>query len=781
MSTVLQRGSVQQLHFMQHELQSGVRVLDDGRLDIQVNPRKSSITEIPEPETPYTEEEVFADSLTPTVSAENPFPVRLNIVIQVVGSRGDIQPFVALGKELSQAHNHRVRLATHGKFRSFVQNAGLEFFDIGGDPEQLMAFMVKNPGLFPDLKTIRSGAIRNRRRDMREIIDGCWRSCFESGNELPFVADAIIANPPSQAHIHCAQRLGIPLHLMFTQDAVVADSETAANLYSYTVVDALVWEGLGDIINKFRRKTLVLDPLDRVTGPNLLNQLHVPYAYLWSPALLKKPSDWAENIDICGFCFLPSDSSYVPPIELTYFLNAGPPPIYVGFGSIVVNDPSALTKTVFEAVKRTGQRALVSKGWANLGGDITIPDNIMLIDSLPHDWLFAHVSCIVHHGGAGTTAAGLSLGCPTVIVSFFGDQQFWGRLVAHVGAGPQAIQYKNITVENLANAINIALEPETKEKAQAIQHQMAKESGTWKAVHSFHRQLNPDRLGCAICPSRASSWYVRTEHVGISAFAAAVLITEGLLKTKHIDLYRAAEYDTYRDPCGPLTAGAHIFFGAINDFSASLAALPEVISSKFIAARAAINRQHSHVDPKAECGHLHPSSERLRREDSSASAKLSRSPGVHSGGDTKHTHQPTGQTEASRSRFRELILESRIHGSRGLKRLYNIVIWMPTDISLTFTKALHNFPNRYNDPMIRPTPEITGIRSGLRAARVEFIEQFHDGITGLVAQPRYGLKHGGVKGMLKGVGKGLGGAVIKPLAEEERKEVIQRWHDMKKP
>lgn len=176
-----------------------------------------------------------------------------------------------------------------------------------------MAFMVTNPGFFPGLKTIRSGAIQRRRREMKEIINGCWRSCFVSGNSLPFVADAIIANPPSLAHIHCAQRPGKPVHLMFTQLfylrvftfqtdlllnrmpwsptrsfphplAVIYPEhcrETTANLYSYTVIDALVWEGLGDIVNKVRRKALVLDRLDRVTGPNLLNRLHLPYAYLW--------------------------------------------------------------------------------------------------------------------------------------------------------------------------------------------------------------------------------------------------------------------------------------------------------------------------------------------------------------------------------------------------------------------------------------------------------------------------------------------------------------------
>ena len=162
------------------------------------------------------------------------FPLRLNIVIQVVGSRGDVQPFVALGKEL-QEYGHRVRLSTHLSFRKDVIEMGLEFFNIGGNPEELMAFMVQNPGLLPRMRTIRSGAIQKRRREMKSIFSGCWRSCYETGDGTemrhnpkntysaavdscarPFVADAIIANPPGFVHLSCAEKLGIPLNMMFT-------------------------------------------------------------------------------------------------------------------------------------------------------------------------------------------------------------------------------------------------------------------------------------------------------------------------------------------------------------------------------------------------------------------------------------------------------------------------------------------------------------------------------------------------------------------------------------
>ena len=177
-----------------------------------------------EPESPaYT-----ATSYTPSYfdgSTTEP-PPRLNIVIHVVGSRGDVQPFLALGLELKNRYGHRIRLATHATFKKFVEENGLEFFDIGGDPAELMAFMVKNPGLIPGMQSLKDGDVGKRQRGMAEILQGCWRSCADadeakedegtSVRPKPFIANAIIANPPSFAHIHCAEKLGIPLHLMFT-------------------------------------------------------------------------------------------------------------------------------------------------------------------------------------------------------------------------------------------------------------------------------------------------------------------------------------------------------------------------------------------------------------------------------------------------------------------------------------------------------------------------------------------------------------------------------------
>ena len=157
-------------------------------------------------------------------------PLRLNIVVMVIGSRGDIQPFLKIGKLLKEKHGHRVRIATHPAFKNFVeQDSGLEFFSVGGDPAELMAFMVKNPGLMPSVSTVRAGEIGRKRDSMFEMFQGFWRACINAtddeheasnlkmmADKHPFVADAIIANPPCFAHVHCAERLGVPLHLMFT-------------------------------------------------------------------------------------------------------------------------------------------------------------------------------------------------------------------------------------------------------------------------------------------------------------------------------------------------------------------------------------------------------------------------------------------------------------------------------------------------------------------------------------------------------------------------------------
>lgn len=183
---------------------------ENGRINVNLESRLSRALSKLIPESPY---EADRPPTPPPKYEELPFRnVKLNIVIQVVGSRGDVQPFIAIGNEL-QKHGHRVRLATHDVFEDFVRQHGLEFYPIGGDPAELMAYMVKNPGLIPSMSSLRAGDIQSKRKMVATMLEGCWKSCIEADlmTGVPFTADAIIGNPPSFAHVHCAQALGCPV------------------------------------------------------------------------------------------------------------------------------------------------------------------------------------------------------------------------------------------------------------------------------------------------------------------------------------------------------------------------------------------------------------------------------------------------------------------------------------------------------------------------------------------------------------------------------------------
>lgn len=411
-------------------------ITDDGRIDLECESRvgRALSRVIPAGTLPNFDSGEQANASKPPTSLQA--PARLNIVIQVVGSRGDVQPFIALGCELQKSHGHRVRIATHGTFEDFVRQSGLEFFSIGGDPAELMAYIVKNPGLIPSMGSLKAGDIQKKRKMLAEMLRGCWRSCIEPDSQsgAPFVADAIIANPPSFAHIHCAQALGVPIHMMFTMpwSSTRAFAHPLANLkfsaktdpnianyISYGLVEWLTWQGMGDIINDWRRE-LGLEDVPLSEGARLAEGLRIPYTYCWSPALVPKPADWPDHIDVCGF-FFRDVPSYSPPTDLASFLKSGDKPVYIGFGSIVLDDPAAMTEKILAAVEKAGVRAIVSRGWSNLGEGRDASENVFWLGDCPHEWLFQHVSAVVHHGGAGTTACGLLNGCPTCIVPFFGE------------------------------------------------------------------------------------------------------------------------------------------------------------------------------------------------------------------------------------------------------------------------------------------------------------------------------------------------------------------------
>ena len=211
--------------------------------------------------------------------------------------------------------------------------------------------------------------------------------------------------------------------------------------------------------------------------------------------------------------------------------------MYIGFGSIVVDDPDGLTALITEAVRKAGVRALVSQGWGGLRvDDAGMKDSIFLIGNCPHDWLFQRVSCVIHHGGAGTTAAGISAGRPTTIVPFFGDQPFWGDMMARSGAGPPPIPHKQLTAGKLASAIAECIKPTTSDKALELSSKIKMETGAASAVESFHAKLPFDEMTCNLSPRRIAVWRIRRTKVVLSAFAAVLLIEKGQLDLDSIKL-----------------------------------------------------------------------------------------------------------------------------------------------------------------------------------------------------------------------------------------------------
>ncbi len=215
----------------------------------------------------------------------------------------------------------------------------------------------------------------------------------------------------------------------------------------------------------------------------------MPVLYSFSEHVVPRPDDWPETTVATGYWFLEQDETWQPPAALVQFLAAGPPPVYVGFGSMAGKDPARLTRIVLDALEQSGQRGLLATGWGGLAVE-DLPENLFAIDSAPHDWLFPRVSAVVHHGGAGTTAAGLRAGKPTLISPFMGDQPFWGQRVCEQGVGPKPIPQKQLSADALATAIHqLTHDQDMRQRATALGQKLRAENGVARAVAWIEEHL----------------------------------------------------------------------------------------------------------------------------------------------------------------------------------------------------------------------------------------------------------------------------------------------------
>ncbi len=266
---------------------------------------------------------------------------------------------------------------------------------------------------------------------------------------------------------------------------------TWANSLSHRFAQQMMWQMLRSADNKARTQVLKMAPAP-FWGPFASqHRASQPIIYGYSPQVIAPPADWPKYIHVTGYWFLEPPIGWEPPSDLVNFLQTGPPPVYIGFGSMLSRKPEETADLVLEALARTGQRGVLSSGWGGLKKE-HFPKTVFMVGSIPHIWLFPKMAAVVHHGGAGTTGAGLRAGIPSIITPFFGDQAFWGQQVYALGVGPQPIPRRRLTVDNLAEAIQRAVTDRAMQKnASNLGERIRAENGIAQAVAVIEQTRSP--------------------------------------------------------------------------------------------------------------------------------------------------------------------------------------------------------------------------------------------------------------------------------------------------
>ncbi|MEL6606035.1 MAG: glycosyltransferase [Cyanobacteria bacterium J06614_10] len=419
----------------------------------------------------------------------------MHILILTLGSRGDVQPYVALGKGL-QSVGHTVTLCTSSRFESFITAHGLNYGYMNDKMMQLMdsmqgrAVMEDTTNLWEVIK-----ATRRLSKQVTPIQQQMLQDCWDVAQATQ--PDSILFHPKTYSGPHIAEKLGIPAILAMPLPMLVPTAEQVNigfpklpfggplrgwyNRLTYRIANLLFAFSAGKLVKDWRAE----HDLPRQSKFDLLHTHRgeqIPVLHCYSRHVAPEPSDWPEQVVASGYWFLDQQATWEPPENLQAFLNAGDAPVYVGFGSMAGRDPERLTRIVIEALQQAKVRGILATGWGGLSAD-DLPETIFKLEQAPHDWLFPQMAAVVHHGGAGTTAAGLRAGCPTVICPFFGDQPFWGRRVYELGVGSEPIPQKKLTVEKLAAAIQtVTTVPSIQQNARTLGERLRQEDGVASAI-----------------------------------------------------------------------------------------------------------------------------------------------------------------------------------------------------------------------------------------------------------------------------------------------------------
>jgi sterol 3beta-glucosyltransferase len=409
----------------------------------------------------------------------------VHLVIATVGTRGDVQPYVAVGVALRD-QGHVVTVATHEDHRALVEMHGLAFRGVCGSFRELLA----SPAGVTWLES--SDRPRAYLRAFRELFSQVaedWLDQFDAAYED---ADAVLVHSIACGAIVALERRSVP-HVVLSPFAAAPSKELDLGGLPRVPLITGVLERLGhqyllDQVwkvaeaghGRFRRQHGLALP-----GPmpwRRLLSLGVGHLHLFSELVTPRPSDWPPCAEVTGYCFLDAVEEWQPPPSLVDFLSSGEPPVYVGFGSMTGMDPEKLATLTHAALRASGQRAVIGMGWGGLAG-FQGDDDTLIVDDVPHDWLFPRVAAVVHHGGAGTTAAALRAGKPSVVVPFFADQPYWARRLARLGVATRPVPKRKLTAPRLAAALqDVRATPAFARAADALGAKIRAENGAASAA-----------------------------------------------------------------------------------------------------------------------------------------------------------------------------------------------------------------------------------------------------------------------------------------------------------
>jgi UDP:flavonoid glycosyltransferase YjiC (YdhE family) len=403
----------------------------------------------------------------------------MRVAIRTLGTRGDVQPYIALALGLLE-RGHEVQIAAPVQFEAMIRGPGIAFAPLPGeflaliDTPEGKAALAGSRGFGAGLKLL-----KHVRPLMRSLLDAEWAAV------RAFAPDVIVGHPKSLAAPHMAEALGCSYFLASPLPGFTPTAAFPSPMLPFAslgplnrVSHSLVIRGsellFGKLVGEWRDQVLGL------ARRRSSARLRSGTLYAYSPQVVPVPSDWGHDVLVSGYWFLDSEE-WQPSATLAAFLEAGEPPVYVGFGSMPGLDPQGPTATVIEALAKAGKRGLLATGGGALEAEST-PANVHVIAGAPHDRLFPCVTATIHHGGAGTIAASLRAGKPTAICPFFGDQPFWGRRIADLGVGPTSLNWKSLTAEALAAAIMAMDDPNMRARAVAVGAAIRSENGVAAAV-----------------------------------------------------------------------------------------------------------------------------------------------------------------------------------------------------------------------------------------------------------------------------------------------------------